>query len=81
MSTNDTTTTQENHWVDIWTVERATGFLGKQHVEWILRQPCPLATAACRVTGAWMANDGDAYAAYRGLVAHLSRTTTNTTKE
>lgn len=54
-----------------WPMDRVVAQLGADHVEWVRRQRHPLAVCQSRAQGAWDANQGDNYAAYTSLCAHL----------
>ena len=69
-----------SHWTEKWSLARIVAFLGADHVEWIKRQPSPAITCQTRANGAWMANDGDTFAAYRALATILNPTPATETR-
>jgi len=64
------------NWNTTWSLERAVAFLGTQHVAWLRTCPHPAGTAESRAHGAWMANDGEDFAAYNAIAKHFRETST-----
>lgn len=59
---------KRNYWHDTdGTLDDVKRILGGEFVEWVLAQPHPDLLCSTRAAGAWTANEGESYFAFRSL--------------